>query len=45
MLEQDEEVNADTAALEKQKRHLEKGKSRLIDSYAEGVIEKSDFDP
>jgi len=45
VLEQNEEVNADTAVLESQKRHLEKGKSRLIDSYAEGVIDKSDFDP
>ena len=44
-LEQNERVNADTAALERQKRHLEKGKSRLIDSYAEGIIDKADFDP
>ncbi len=44
-LEQDEKVNADTAALERQKRHLEKGKSRLIDSYAEGVIDKAEFEP
>ena len=45
VLEQDEKATADTAALEKQKRHLQTSKSRLIDSYAEGVIEKHDFDP
>jgi site-specific DNA recombinase len=44
-LEQHERVNADTAALERRKRHLEKGKARLIDSYAEGIIDKADFDP
>lgn len=44
-LEKNARVNADTAALKKQKRHLEKGKSRLIDSYAEGIIDKADFDP
>jgi site-specific DNA recombinase len=45
VLEQSEKSNADTAALERQKRHLERSKSRLIDSYTEGVIEKTDFDP
>jgi site-specific DNA recombinase len=45
VLEQDEKVTADTLALEKQKRHLQTSKSRLIDSYTEGVIEKTDFDP
>ncbi|MGS7818007.1 hypothetical protein [Pseudomonas aeruginosa] len=45
VLEQTERESADTAALERQKLHLEKGKSRLIDSYAEGVIDKADFDP
>lgn len=45
MLERNEKDNSDTVALEKQKRHLEQGKSRLIDSYAEGIIEKSDFEP
>ncbi|MEA3276083.1 MAG: zinc ribbon domain-containing protein [Pseudomonadota bacterium] len=39
VLEQNERVNADTAALERRKRHLEKGKSRLIDSCAEGIID------
>jgi site-specific DNA recombinase len=45
VLEQDEQATADTLALEKQKRHLQTSKSRLIDSYTEGVIEKTDFDP
>jgi site-specific DNA recombinase len=45
ILEKNEKVNPDTAALEKQRRHLERGKSRLIDSYTEGMIEKADFDP
>jgi site-specific DNA recombinase len=45
VLEQDEKATADTLALEKQKRHLQTSKSRLIDSYTEGVIEKHDFDP
>jgi site-specific DNA recombinase len=31
--------------LERQRLQLEKGKSRLIDSYAEGMIDKADFDP
>ena len=44
-LEQNEKANADTTALERQKRHLEKGKSRLIDSYADGIIDKADFNP
>ena len=38
-------MSADTAALEKHQRHLEQGKSRLIDSYTEGLIDKADFDP
>ena len=45
VLEKNEKVNADTAALEKQRQHLHSGKSRLIDSYTEGMIEKADFDP
>jgi len=45
VLEKNEKVTADTAALERQKRHLETGKSRLIDSYTEGVVDKADFDP
>jgi len=43
-LETKERVKYDTDAAEKQKRHLEAGKSRLIDSYTEGMIDKSDFE-
>jgi site-specific DNA recombinase len=45
ILEESEKVNVDTAAPEKQRWHLERGKSRLIDRYTEGMIEKADFDP
>ena len=45
VLEEKEKTNPDTAALERQRLQLEKGKSRLIDSYAEGMIDKTDFDP
>lgn len=47
LLEQDKKANEnnDTMELEKQKNNLEKGKSRLIDSYAEGLIDKEDFEP
>ena len=45
LLEQNDQKNIDTAVLDKRKRHLERSKSRLIDSYAEGIIEKCDFDP
>ena len=45
LLERDERDKYDTAALEKHKRNLEKGKSRLIDSYADGSIDKGDFEP
>jgi len=45
LLEQNESVTCDTTALERQKRHLDRGKSRLIDSYADGIIDKADFDP
>ena len=45
VLEENHKVDANTDALEKQRRNLDKAKSRLIDSYAEGVIEKTDFDP
>ena len=44
-LEKKEKTSSDTAALERQKLQLEKGKSRLIDSYADGTIDKNDFDP
>jgi site-specific DNA recombinase len=45
VLEQNEKASSDTAALERQRLQLEKGRSRLIDSYAEGMIDKTDFDP
>jgi site-specific DNA recombinase len=45
LLQQNDQKNIDTAVLDKQKRHLEQSKSRLIDSYAEGIIDKCDFDP
>ena len=35
----------DTTALRKQKAQLEKGKSRLIDSYASSIIDKDEFEP
>jgi len=45
MMERNEKSAFDTSNLEKQRLQLEKGKSRLIDSYADGILEKSDFDP
>lgn len=42
VLEEKEQTNPDTAALERQRLQLDKGKSRLIDSYAEGMIDKTD---
>ena len=45
VMEQDAQTALDTSSLEKQRAQLEKGKSRLIDSYADGVIEKEDFEP
>lgn len=45
ILEEKEKTDPDTAALERQRLQLEKGNSRLIDSYAEGMIDKMDFDP
>jgi site-specific DNA recombinase len=44
-LEQDHHINADTAALKKHRHHLQQGKSRLIDSYTDGLIDKVDFEP
>ncbi|MFD2271864.1 hypothetical protein ACFS07_13540 [Undibacterium arcticum] len=38
-------TSSDTASLERQRLQLEKGKSRLIDSYADGMLDKADFDP
>jgi len=45
VLERKEREQYDTDALKKQMRNLEKGKSRLIDSYADGIIDKEDFEP
>jgi len=45
ILERDDREKYDTTAMEKQKRNLTKGKSRLIDSYADGLIDKEDFEP
>jgi site-specific DNA recombinase len=45
VLEKKEKTNSDTTSLERQRLQLEKGKSRLIDSYAEDMIDKADFDP
>ncbi|MGU7776405.1 recombinase family protein, partial [Burkholderia sp. MR1-5-21] len=45
MIERDEKSSFDTSSLEKQRTQLEKGKSRLIDSYADGIIDKTDFEP
>lgn len=45
VMERSETRSFDTASLEKQRLQLEKGKSRLIDSYADGIIEKADFEP
>jgi site-specific DNA recombinase len=43
--EHNEGACLDTEGLQRQKRHLESGRSRLIDSYAEGIIDKADFEP
>lgn len=45
MMERHEKSGLDTSNLEKQRLQLEKGKSRLIDSYADGIIDKTDFEP
>jgi site-specific DNA recombinase len=45
VMERNEKSDFNTASLEKQKLQLEKGKSRLIDSYADGIIDKTDFEP
>ncbi|MFC6520160.1 hypothetical protein ACFQAT_10615 [Undibacterium arcticum] len=45
VLEKKEKTSSDTASLERQRLQLEKGKSRLIDSYADGMLDKADFDP
>ncbi|ECM3183410.1 recombinase family protein, partial [Salmonella enterica subsp. enterica serovar Newport] len=37
--------NADVERLKKQRNQIGKGRSRLIDSFAEGLIDKADFEP
>ncbi len=44
-MEDDARSLFDTTALKKQKAQLEKGKSRLIDSYASSIIDKEEFEP
>ena len=44
-LEDDARDLIDATALTKQKALLEKGKSRLIDSYASSIIDKGEFEP
>ena len=45
LMERNEKSSFDTSSLEKQRLQLEKGKSRLIDSCADGIIDKTDFEP
>jgi site-specific DNA recombinase len=45
VMERSEKRGFDTGSLEKQRLQLEKGKSRLIDGYADGIIDKADFEP
>lgn len=45
LMERNEKSGFDTGNLEKQRLQLENGKSRLIDSYAAGIIDKTDFEP
>ncbi|MBP0625547.1 recombinase family protein, partial [Cupriavidus sp. LEh25] len=45
VLERNEKNGFDTTSLDKQRLQLEKGKSRLIDSYADGILDKADFEP
>jgi len=44
-MERNEKITFNTSSLEKQRNQLEKGKSRLISSYAKGIIDKTDFEP
>ncbi len=44
-MERSEKRGFDTGSLEKQRLQLEKSKSRLIDSYSDGIIDKADFEP
>ena len=43
-VDNNKQQDADSARLKKQKRQLEEGKSRLIDSYTDGLITKSEFE-
>ena len=45
VLEKEENEQADTTALKRQKAQLKKGASRLIDSYAGDVIDQQEFEP
>ena len=45
VIEKDQRTQSDWPVLQKQRLHLEKSKSRLIDSYADGTIDKEDFEP
>jgi len=45
VLEKSENDRHDTTVLNKQKAQLKKGASRLIDSYANDVIDQQDFEP
>jgi len=45
VLEKTENDRHDTTVLNKQKAQLKKGASRLIDSYANDVIDQQDFEP
>ena len=40
-----EEQTADEAAVDKQRHQLRQGLARLIDGYAEGFVEKGEFEP
>ena len=44
-IEKDTQIQFDTTALKNQQTQLDKGKSRLIDSYTSGLIDKEEFEP
>jgi site-specific DNA recombinase len=45
LIEEGRRINIDVSVLERQRNQLETSKSRLIDTYMEGVIDKVDFEP
>ncbi|MGF6658957.1 site-specific DNA recombinase [Paraburkholderia atlantica] len=45
VMERSEKRGFDTGSLEKQRLQLQKSKSRLIDGYSDGIIDKADFEP